>query len=578
MFPADNGGYEIKSYKIYITEDDQERFQAEVAGTSYTQEGLENGKTYYYAISAVNSLGESDKTDKIEVTPGVPPGTPTVSAQGLNGQVHLSWTLDDDGGIPVMYFNIFRRDTQSTGMSFLSESYETAYDDLAVINGNTYFYSVSAVNPKGEGKRSDEISAAPEGDGRAPGIPSNFSLTSGNAFVSLSWNVPSDTGGLKDLDYPVYRGTSASDLALITISPGLGFNDTTVLNGVTYSYAVSSRNIKGEGKRSNLLTATPIGNGRLPVAPSNLSAVKQEGFIQLNWEAPSDTGGLQISGYNVYRKNDDQEPGLIGHAQNAGYIDSDFQDGINYYYSITALNDLGEGPNSTTVNITIYDVPSMVQDLKAVTGNKYVNLGWHAPASNGGINMIGYNIYRGTQIQAIPFVKSSSGPGFNDTGLSNGIKYYYRICAKNDLGEGPLSEIINATPGTVPGKPHNLTIRLTGGKAVLSWEPPGDTGGFPILEYRIYRGDSEGNIQFIASSKSALYSDGNLTHGKRYYFRITSSNEKGEGPASTTVSVVNPGQTPASSNPPLYLLVTILLIITIIGLIIALTRRKKRKT
>jgi hypothetical protein len=68
--PAGDGGSNITGYRIYrgimadglgIVED--------VTAMFYTDNGLQNGQTYYYAVSALNAEGEGDKTEILPVTP-----------------------------------------------------------------------------------------------------------------------------------------------------------------------------------------------------------------------------------------------------------------------------------------------------------------------------------------------------------------------------------------------------------------------------------------------------------------------------------------------------------------------------
>ena len=70
--PANDGGSTITGYRIYrgimadglsIVED------VNAIDMYYTDTGLQNGQTYYYAVSALNAEGEGEKTEVLEATP-----------------------------------------------------------------------------------------------------------------------------------------------------------------------------------------------------------------------------------------------------------------------------------------------------------------------------------------------------------------------------------------------------------------------------------------------------------------------------------------------------------------------------
>ncbi|MBD3290359.1 hypothetical protein GF337_16265, partial [candidate division KSB1 bacterium] len=74
--------------------------------------------------------------------------------------VTLTWTVTSDSGVAV-YF-IYRRDSMQQQPSFLDSSATKEYTDENVVNGNLYFYQVSAVDSAGyEGERSAEIRVRP---------------------------------------------------------------------------------------------------------------------------------------------------------------------------------------------------------------------------------------------------------------------------------------------------------------------------------------------------------------------------------------------------------------------------------
>jgi len=70
--PASNGGNPVSSYRIYrgTNESNLVLLTSVSSGTtSYRDSGLENGKTYFYAVSAVNSMGEGSQTAAVSAAP-----------------------------------------------------------------------------------------------------------------------------------------------------------------------------------------------------------------------------------------------------------------------------------------------------------------------------------------------------------------------------------------------------------------------------------------------------------------------------------------------------------------------------
>ncbi|UCH88106.1 MAG: PKD domain-containing protein, partial [Thermoplasmata archaeon] len=59
---------------------------------------------------------------------------------------------------------------------------------------------------------------------------------------------------------------------------------------------------------------------------------------------------------------------------------------------------------------------------------------------------------------------------YNDTTVENGITYFYKVAAVNKIGQGPYSDIINATPTLPFNAPPSVTISAdkTKGKAPLT--------------------------------------------------------------------------------------------------------------
>ena len=103
-----------------------------------------------------------------------------------------------------------------------------------------------------------------------------------------------------------------------------------------------------------------------------------------------------------------------------------------------------------------------------------------------------YNIYRGTtsggetEIGTVPATQLN----YNDTGLTNGVNYYYEVAAVNIMGPGTLSNEVIGYPRTTPSSPQILTITASPNQIYLTWTPPSNNGGFPVDGYYLFRGNS----------------------------------------------------------------------------------------
>ncbi|KAA0002680.1 MAG: fibronectin type III domain-containing protein, partial [Thermoplasmata archaeon] len=96
----------------------------------------------------------------------------------------------------------------------------------------------------------------------------------------------------------------------------------------------------------------------IPSAPQNVNATPGDSKVMLTWDAPTSDGGSPVTNYNVYRGI---TPGgetlvkMVGNILN--YTDTGLDNGETYYYKISALNSMGEGPQSNEVNATPFALP-----------------------------------------------------------------------------------------------------------------------------------------------------------------------------------------------------------------------------
>jgi lysophospholipase L1-like esterase len=85
--------------------------------------------------------------------------------------------------------------------------------------------------------------------------------------------------------------------------------------------------------------------------------------------------------------------------------------------------------------------PSAPSNLSATPGSGQVSLSW-----TGGAGATSYSIYRGTTSGGETAVGTSTTTTFNDTSVSNGTNYYYRVAGVNSYGTSGYSNEVTATP------------------------------------------------------------------------------------------------------------------------------------
>ena len=179
---------------------------------------------------------------------GNPPAAPTgLAASAANAQVNLTWNASAG---TTGYF--VKRSTTSGTEAQIAPTATTNYTDNNVINGQTYYYIVSAYNPHGQSPDSAEVNATPVV--LPPPAPAGLTANVVNSQVALTWPVSSGANS-----YNVKRSTiNGSGYAQIVNTTGTNFTDSGLTNGTTYYYVVSAVSSSGEGPNSNQASATPV--------------------------------------------------------------------------------------------------------------------------------------------------------------------------------------------------------------------------------------------------------------------------------------------------------------------------------
>lgn len=240
------------------------------ASTTYLHTGLSNGTTYYYVVSAGNSIGEGTNSVQATATPSLPlPGVPVgLTATAGDTRISLSWSAASAASAYV----VKRAMVNGGDYASLVTNTATTFTNTGLVNGTTYYYVVSAQNAAGESANSSQASAAPR-----ISTPTGLIASAGNGQATLSWNPVSGATG-----YVVKRSTiGGGPYTPIVTNATTGYVNSGLANGITYYFVVTALDAGSESANSTQVSAMPAGSG-------GAVALAYEGF---NYTAGTGIGG-----------------------------------------------------------------------------------------------------------------------------------------------------------------------------------------------------------------------------------------------------------------------------------------------
>jgi len=222
--PTNNGGSVITNYNVYRgTTFGNETLLTQIGNvTSYNDNAVTNGQTYFYKVTAINSVGESAPSNEVSATPIGPPQPPTgLTATGALLKINLSWNPpSNDGGSPITGYMIEKStDNGNTWFTIQSNTGSTAatYSDSNVVPLVTYTYRVSSINSAGISNPSNTASATTTSSSTNGITLNNVQSTSGMASSSNQITLANfDSGNGNNKLLVVGVGADSSDVASVT--------------------------------------------------------------------------------------------------------------------------------------------------------------------------------------------------------------------------------------------------------------------------------------------------------------------------------------------------------------------------
>jgi len=428
--------------------------------TNYASTGLLSATTYYYVVSAVNGSGESTNSAQASATTlSAPPPAPTglTAILGAN-QVSLSWMPS----AAATSYNVERATTSGGPYTTVASGVtSTNYTNTGLTNGVTYYYVVSASNGIGTGPDSAEISVTPsslvvqlkfdetsgtiaaDSSGRAfnatlvngatfaPGTFGNALVLVTNSSSKYAWLPNGVTSGITNFTVSTWVWINAFSSFSRIFDFGTGTGNYMFL---TPQYtATSPNNAKLRFAIRTTVAAEQFVNGTIAL-PTNAwahvavtrsgntvslyvnGAFAGSGTITLN---PADLG---VTTQNYLGKSQWPDP----------YLDGNLDDFRLYSQAMTA------GEIAALAN----PAAGAPMQLAAVSGDGQATLTWLPNATTN------YTVKRAITSGG-PYTTITTGLTnliYTDTGLTNGVTYYYVVSGANAGGSGPNSAQVSVTP------------------------------------------------------------------------------------------------------------------------------------
>ncbi len=579
--PTNTGGAAITGYKIEVSPNGTSSWSNLEANTgsqttSYTHSGLTAGTTRHYRVSAINSANLTGSASNIvsETTnAATAPGAPTSLSATAGGQtsISLTWAAPTNtGGAAITGYKIEVSPNGTSSWSNLEAntgSQTTRYTHSGLTAGTTRHYRVSAINSANlTGSASNIVSATTDAlNASRPQAPTSLTASAtGRTMIVLSWTAPSSNGGAAIKTYKIeVSSDGTSGWADLVENSSTTYTHTGLTPSSTRYYRVSAINSVGASDPSNVVSATTNAVSA-PNPPTALTATALGStIINLKWNAPSDDGGAQISGYKIEVSPDGTSSwtNLVANSNSTAlnYSHTGLTAGVTRYYRVSAINSVATSQPSVITNATTgtATAPSAPTELSATAGGpNSIDLSWTAPLNNGGSDINAYLIEVSpngiSEWSNLVANTGSSATDYSDSGLTSGTTRYYRVSAISSGGIGSPSNVASATTSeaTSPDAPSSLTANATSTTTIdLSWTAPLNNGGSAITGYRIEM-SSDGAVNswsdLVSNTSETLttYTDNSLQPDMTRYYRVSAINSVGTSPPS---NVVNATASAASS-------------------------------
>jgi hypothetical protein len=539
--PSNDGGSAITSYTATSSIGGITETLSQAGSGAITVTGLTNGTAYSFTVTATNAIGTSvASAASTLVTPATIPDAPTgVTATAGNTEATVSFTApSSDGGSVITSYTATSNPGNITGT--LSQAGSGAITVIGLTNGVDYSFTVTATNAFGTSVASAASTLVTPQQG-APNAPTGITAIAGNTQATVSFTAPSNDGGSAITSYTA-TSSPGNNTGILNQAGSGPITVSGLTNGVQYSFTVRANNASGTSISS--AASTLVTPGTRPNAPTGVSATAGNRQATVSFTAPSNGGDSAITSYTA-TSNPGGFTGALSQAGSGTITVSGLTNGVQYSFTVTATNATGTSVASdASILVTPQGAPGFPRVVSVAAGNTQATVSFTAPSNDGGSAITSYTATSNPGNITETLNQSGSG-AITVTGLTNGVRYYFRVTATNALGTsgGFLSNYV--TPGTIPDAPTGVTAIAGNTQATVSFTAPSNGGDSTITSY-MATSSPGGFTGTLNQAGSGAITVRGLTNGLQYSFTVTATNATGTSVASAASNIVTHATTPGA--------------------------------
>ncbi|GII21788.1 fibronectin type III domain-containing protein [Planosporangium mesophilum] len=276
-----------------------------------------------------------------------PPSAPVnVRAAAGNAQARVTWNPAPPNGAPVMKYVV-----EGDGKPHEVGANQRSLDVTGLTNGQTYTFTVYAVNAKGSGPKRAANPVVPTAE--VPDAPTSATAADNkDGTVTVTW--PAANGqGRKVVRYLVSAISAGgppvqvaeTDKTTVSIPAGQQ-----LAYGTQYAFTVTAVNDRGANSKPSPLSNTVVPYA-VPGKPANLvarTATDKAGTVTVSWN-PAASNGRPVTGYVVTANGKTQQ---VGSGTTSTTMNG-FGNGEKVNVAVHAVNAAGNGADATTTATTI---------------------------------------------------------------------------------------------------------------------------------------------------------------------------------------------------------------------------------